>query len=212
MAMTDAHDVIDELRGIGVAAVARGLVAGSGGNLSARISGTSRFVVTRTGSWLDRLTSEDFSTVDAGSGEVVDGPDPSSEYRVHLRVYQARSDVGSVVHLHQQMTVLVDAAGLEIAPLTLDQAHYLRRIGRVGFHHNGSWDLGDAVGEAAVDSNAIVLAHHGAVTLGDGPDMAYRRALNLEEAAVATYRAAALGRPHVRFPLDIDLPDESAGA
>jgi L-fuculose-phosphate aldolase len=143
------------------------------------------------------------------TGDVAAGPEPSSEYRVHLRVYQARPDVASIVHLHQQMTVLVDAMDLRIEPLTLDQAHYLRRINRVEFFPNGSWGLGDAVGEQCVDSNAIVLAHHGAVTLGDTPDMAYRRALNLEEAATATYRAAAAGHPGLRFPTDGELPPDS---
>lgn len=208
--MTAMRDIIEELRDVGASAVDRRLVAASGGNLSARVPGADRFVVTRTGSWLDRLQPTDFSLLDGATGVVLDGPEPSSEFRVHLRVYQARPDIVSVVHLHQQMTVLVDAMGLTITPLTLDQAHYLRLIRHVDFFPNGSWDLGDAVAHAAVDSNTVVLAHHGAVTLGSSVEMAYRRALNLEEAAFATYSAHAAGRGDIRFPETAELPTVDA--
>lgn len=206
------RDLLAQLSATGAAAVERRLVQASGGNLSVRVPGEDRFLVTRTGAWLDRLGEADFSLVGL-SGELLEGPEPSSEHRVHLRVYERRPDVGAIVHLHQQMTVLVDAMGLEILPLTLDQAHYLRAIHRVGFFPNASWELGDAVGEAVVGSNAVVLAHHGSVTLGDTVDMAFRRALNLEEAAAATFHSHLAGRgSSTRFPLDAELPPEHSTA
>ena len=144
-------------------------------------------------------------------GEVVGGaPQPSSEYKVHLFTYRARADVNSIVHLHPQTTVLVDALGAQIRPLTLDQASYLRTIERIGFFPNGSDDLGEHAARAAARSNIIVMAHHGCSSLGDTVGMAYRRALNLEDAARVTYQALAVGRVDTEFPEEF-LPEESGG-
>jgi len=206
--VTLKDDLIAQLAEVGRDAVGRRLVAASGGNVSARLD-DGTFIVTRTGSWLDRLTADDFCVISTETGEKVSGQQPSSEYLLHLRVYQERPDVGSVIHLHQQMTVLVDALGLEVKPLTMDQAHYLRRIGRMGFFPNASAELGNAAGEASRTSNAIVMAHHGAATLGDTPDMAFRRALNLEEAAAASYYAHLAGQTGLAFPADGELPAHS---
>jgi L-fuculose-phosphate aldolase len=48
----------------------------------------------------------------------------------------------------------------------------------------------------------VVLSHHGCSTLGADLGMAYRRALNLEEAATATYRCLAVGDAGTEFPAE----------
>ena len=84
--------------------------------------------------------------------------------------------------------------------LTLDHATYLRRIERVPYLPTGSDELADAAAEAARGCDAIILAHHGCSTLGDTVEMAWRRALNLEEAAVNTFRCLQLGDTTTTFP------------
>ena len=46
----------------------------SGGNLSVRLPGTDRFLVTGSGTWLDRLTPDDFAELTL-DGEQVGGAD-----------------------------------------------------------------------------------------------------------------------------------------
>jgi L-fuculose-phosphate aldolase len=62
--------------------------------------------------------------------------------------------------------------------------------------------LAEAAAGEAVVHNAMVLAHHGCSALGENVGMAYRRAMNLEEAAVATYRLLVLGNRTLRFPAE----------
>lgn len=197
---TSDEQLLEQLIEIGRLSDAQGLVAASAGNLSGRLPGTDRFFITGSETWLSRLTPESFALVSL-DGEVLAGAiRPSSEYKVHLMSYRARQDVNSVVHLHPQTTVLVDAVGAPIEPITLDQAAYLRRIGRIEFFPNGSDELGEHAAREAATSNAIVMAHHGCATLGDTVGMAYRRALNLEDAARATLQALLLGRGSALFP------------
>jgi ribulose-5-phosphate 4-epimerase/fuculose-1-phosphate aldolase len=196
------QDLIDELAWVGRDAVARGLVVASGGNLSVRCGDRDAFVVTAAGTWLDRLATNEFSTI-SGDGSVIDGNRvPSSEWKLHWRTYRARPDVNAVVHLHPQAAVVLDALGHEVRLLTLDHAAYLGRIRRIPFLPNGSDELAEASAQASLDSNVVILAHHGCSTLGDSVSMAYRRALNLAEAAENTFRCLQLGDRTTRFPAD----------
>lgn len=199
---SDTKAIIQELIEVGSSAVISGLVLASGGNLSARVPGRDSFVVTRAGAWLDRLEECDFSELSL-TGEVMDGgPRPSSEWKLHQRSYQERSDVNAVVHVHPQYAVLIDALGLHVRLITLDHAYYVKSIGITPFYPNGSDLLADSAAEQAADHNCVIMSHHGCSTLGDTIEMAYRRALNLEEAAMATYRALAVGNTTVEFPPD----------
>ena len=198
-------ELVDQLSEVGRLAVARGLVLASGGNLSARLPGESEFVVTGAGTWLDRLTPADFSVLTL-DGAVVGGAErPSTEWKLHQRTYRARPDVHAVVHLHPQHAVLVDALGHPIRLLTLDHATYVRSVGTVPYFPNGSDELADAAAEQAREHDCIVLSHHGCSALGADVGMAFRRALNLEEAAIATYRCLLLGDTTTTFPPGVPL-------
>lgn len=198
---TALASVVDELVDAGRHVVDRGLVQASGGNLSARVPGTDTFVVTGTGTWLDRLTPDDFAILRLGSGERVGGAErPSIEWRLHERTYAVRPDVTAVVHLHPQHVLLVDLLGAPIRFTTLDHRFYVGSAGWVPFLPSGSDELAEAAAEAARDHNAVVLAHHGCSALGDSVSMALRRALNLEEAAAMTYRLLVVGNTTSDFP------------
>ena len=196
---TSREELLDQLAEVGGMAVAQGLVRASGGNLSARLPGEDTFLVTGAGTWLDRLTREDFALVSL-DGEVVQGPAPSSEWKLHARTYRVRPDVNAVVHVHPQHAVLVDAMGAPIRFLSLDHAHYVRSIGTVPYAPNGSDELADTAAEQARRHNCVVLSHHGCSTMGPDVGMAFRRAMNLEEAATATYRMLACGDRRTAFP------------
>ncbi|TFV79183.1 class II aldolase/adducin family protein [Blastococcus sp. CT_GayMR19] len=194
------EDLLDALAEVGRMAVGGGLALASGGNLSARLPGSDEFVVTGAGTWLDRLTPADFSVMTLDGDVVGEAERPSSEWKLHQRTYQVRPDVNAVVHLHPQHAVLVDALGHPIRLITLDHAYYVRSIGTVPYFPNGSDELADSAAEQAREHDCIVLSHHGCSALGADVGMAYRRALNLEEAATATYRCLAVGDTGTTFP------------
>jgi L-fuculose-phosphate aldolase len=185
----------------GRVAVERGLVVASGGNLSARVPGRDAYLVTASGTWLDRLTTDDF-TLQGLDGSVLGGnPRPSSEWRLHQRTYAVRADVNAIVHLHPQTAVVLDALGHPIRLLTLDDVVYLRDVRRIPFFPNGSDELADAAAAAAsAGCDVVILGHHGCSTLGDTLEMALRRALVLELAAQNTFRMLQLGDHDTAFP------------
>jgi L-fuculose-phosphate aldolase len=193
-------DLAAQLAAAGRQVVERGLVLASGGNLSARVPGTDHFLVTATGTWLDRLTADDFTEMSSGGDRVRGAARPSVEWRLHQRTYEVRPDVGAIVHLHPQHVLLVDLLGAPIRFTTLDHQFYVGSAARVPFLPSGSAELADAAAEAAREHDAVILAHHGCSALGDGVEMALRRALNLEEAATMTYRLLLAGNTSAEFP------------
>jgi L-fuculose-phosphate aldolase len=199
--MPDRVDsLIAELCEVGRDAARRGLVLASAGNLSARIPDRDAFAVTAAGSWFDRLGPGDLSIV-AMDGTVLGGhPSPSSEWKLHARTYAVRPDVHAVMHFHPQAAVILDACGHRVRLITLDHAYYLGAVATVPFAHNGTDELADTAAEAARDCDAIIMSHHGSSTLGPSIEMAYRRALNLEDAAQSTFRCLSIGDTGATFP------------
>jgi ribulose-5-phosphate 4-epimerase/fuculose-1-phosphate aldolase len=187
--------LIGELISCGRAMVEAGLVRGSGGNLSARLPGSDACWATASGTWLDRLSRSDFSLVDIASGDVLAGsPSPTSEIALHRASYLTRPDVSAIIHLHPQLSVLLDAMGVRIRLVTIDHAYYVREIRSTPFRVSGTQELAEAGAEALRDGcNCVILAHHGCSVVAGDIDLAMKRVLNLEEAAEATYRALCLG-------------------
>lgn len=193
-------DLREQLAHVGRDVVRAGLVVGSGGNLSARLSDGASCWVTASGTWLDRLDRDSFLHVDITDGTVRPHgrsglAAPTSELALHLATYRARPDVQVIVHLHPQSVLLVDSLGERIRLVTTDHAFYLRRIGVVPFRLPGSTQLAELAATAASDgTNCLVLRHHGCSVLADSVELAHKRVRNLEEAAQLTYRAMGAGR------------------
>lgn len=195
-------DLRDQLAHVGYDVVQAGLVCGSGGNLSARIPGEDVCWVTAGGAWLDRLSRTTFAPVRIADGSLavvgnLPPPriEPTSELALHLALYRARPDVNAVIHLHPQTALLLDALGEDIRIVTTDHAFYLRRVSTVPFRRPGSPELAALTAAMAADgTDCLVLSQHGCVVMADSVELAHKRARNLEEAAMLTYRAMAAGR------------------
>ena len=197
--MSERDALIEQLCDAGATVVARALMLASGGNLSVRLPGTDRMLVTASGTWLDRLTAQDFVEVTA-DGTPIGDRRPSVEWKLHHHTYAVRPDVTAIVHLHPQHVLLVDMLGAPLRFTTLDHQFYLGSAGRVPFFPAGSEEIANAAAEASREHNAVVLAHHGCSALGDTVEMALRRALNLEEAATMTYRLLLAANTSAQFP------------
>lgn len=197
---TDHASLIEMLRWAGQKAARSGLVIGSGGNLSARLPGSDVCIVTASGTWLDELTKEDFSIVQLDGAVVGGNPKPSSEIQLHLSSYLARPDVNAVIHLHPQTSVLLHALNVPIRLLSIDHVYYVRRIATTPWLASGTEALATAAAEALSESNVVILGNHGCSVVAEDIELAFKRASNLEEASIATYRSLMLGDAETTCP------------
>src|SRR6201997_2494227 len=147
---------------IGASIFARGLTAGSSGNISARIE--EGWLMTPTGSSLGRLDPARLSKLDH-DGRLVSGDPPTKESFLHRVMYEERPRTGAVVHLHSTYSVAVSCLaeihpGDVLPPIT---AYYVMRVGRlplVPYYRPGDLALAEAVRSFAGKNHAGVLANH----------------------------------------------------
>jgi len=172
----------------------RGLIAGQDGNLSVRLT-TNRLLVTPAGVIKALLAASDMVEVD-GTGRKRRGRrNPTSELDLHLRILRRRPDVGAVVHAHPPTATGFAVAGEALDAFVLPELILLcGRVPLVPYGAPGSPELGERVERFIGEHDALLLANHGAVTVGRTLDEAWIRMESLEHAARILLAARAVGR------------------
>lgn len=175
----------DEMCRWGESMFARGLTAGSSGNLSARLA--DGFLVTPTNSCLGFLDAGRLSKLDP-SGAPVSGDAPTKEIPLHMAFYEARPQVHGIVHLHSTyataLSCLVDTDPEDAIPAITP--YVVMRVGRVPllpYTHPGSADVRPLILGKAPAHAAVLLANHGPVVSGKSFRDAVFAAEELEETA-----------------------------
>lgn len=185
-----------------------GVFAGTEGNLSQRYPDGTRsddgeFV--RAGAWIitGRATHKhalgpDQFALFSRDQESLAGPEPSSEWRMHRAIYDARSDVQAIVHAHPPFATALALAGVAIGPellpgLTQD----LGAIPLIAYATPGSDEAAALTSTQLGTANGALLARHGALTVGDTHARAVARMESLEQAAKSIVLARLLGRGEV---------------
>jgi len=162
---------------------ARGLIAGRDGNLSVRI-GTERVLVTPSGYIKALLNPADMVEVDLAGTPRRSSRKPTSELDLHLRILRHRPDVHAVVHAHPPTATGFAVAGVEIPGNLLPElAFVVGPVPLVPYGKAGTPELGDRVVPFLKEHNALLLAKHGAVTMGSTLDEAWIRMETLEHSA-----------------------------
>jgi ribulose-5-phosphate 4-epimerase/fuculose-1-phosphate aldolase len=183
--MSEEARLREEICRLGASIFARGLTAGSSGNISARIA--DGWLMTPTNVSLGRLDPARLSKLDE-HGALVDGDAPTKESFLHRVMYEERAKTGAVVHLHSTHSVAVSClADIDPAdvmpPIT---AYYVMRVGRlplVPYYRPGDKALAEAVRGFAGRHHAVLLANHGPVVAGSSLDAAANAIEELEETA-----------------------------
>lgn len=173
----------------------RGLNAGSDGNVSVRL-GRDRVLVTPSGGLKSELAATHMVEVDLAGRRRKGRRKPTSELDLHLRILQRRSDVGAVVHAHPPAATSFAVAGEGFTSLfVLPELIFLvGSVPLVPYATPGTPAVGDGVEPYLEGHNALLLANHGAVTMGRTLDEAWIRMETLEHGARILFGARLLGR------------------
>jgi len=172
----------------------RGIAAGQDGNVSARV-GRDRVLVTPSGMLKSGLTGADMVEVDWAGRRRRGRRNPTSELDLHLRILRRRPDVGAVVHAHPPTATAFALAGEGFTSFVLPELIFLvGPVPLVPYGTPGTPEIGDRVEPFLADHEAMLLANHGAVTLGRTLDEAWIRMETLEHAARILFGARVLGR------------------
>lgn len=178
-----------------------GLVAGTWGNISARID-DEYMVITPSGMDYDRLCPEDVVIVHMETQKYEGRLKPSIEVPIHVAIYLDRKDVNGIVHTHSTFALTLATARRPIPPICDDQVQILGGDVRlVPYTMPGSKEMADEVVKGLKNRGGVLIANHGALTVGRHLKEAFTASQVLEKTAVIYINAQHIGGA-------VELPEE----
>lgn len=197
----DIERLAAELIAVAKKLVARDLVTGPGGNLSAIAGGL--MLISPSGAALDELTPGTLVRMRLDSGRVDGRGRPSSEWAMHLACYRARPDVTAVVHTHPPVTIGVISTGSRIEAMFPDFAVLLPEVRVLEYMLPTTDALAQAVAAEIRTAAAVLLRNHGVVTVGRTLREAFYRSELVEASARILVAARTVGTPRILTPAEI---------
>ena len=171
----------------------KGLIVAAEGNLSIRLGGHS-FLVTPAGLSKGRLRVQDLLEIDS-RGRCSRGI-ATSEWPLHRKIYDLRSDVGAICHAHAPWATAFAAAGRDLdGGLLTETAGLLPRVPLAPRALPGTDALAASIVPFISDHDAVLLGNHGVVAVGQDLQAAFSLLETVERLAQVTLLAeAAEGR------------------
>jgi L-fuculose-phosphate aldolase len=175
-----------------------GLIDAASGNLSARLPDGS-ILTTPSGYAKGFLEPDDLIVVDRSGQRLRVQPgtehlQPTSELLMHLECYRQRPDIGGVVHAHPPTAVALTVAGYDWNRAIIPEAFVtLGLIPVTAYANPASAENQAAIRDLIAQHDAILLSHHGSLTVADTVWNAYLRLETLEHTARILYMAEQIG-------------------
>jgi len=182
-----------------------GLTTGTGGNISVALRQEGVIAITPSGIDYDQIKPADISLIDF-NGRHLEGEKPSSEWQLHLKLYNLRPAINAVVHTHSRF-----ATTLALLNEPLPACHYLigvagcKEIRIAPYATFGTEELAEKTAAAlGPQDRCILMANHGLIAVGNELASAYDTALYIEEVAELYHRARAIGKPVILSDQEMD--------
>jgi L-fuculose-phosphate aldolase len=178
-----------------------GLVAGTWGNISARID-DKYMAITPSGMDYEKLRPDEMVIVDMDTLEYEGGLKPSIEVPMHAAIFHDRPNVNGIMHTHSTYALCLATAQKPIPPICDDQVQILGGDIRVSpYTRPSTKEMADEVTKALRGRYGALIANHGAVTLGIDLDKAYIAAQVLEKTSLLYINTQSIGGP-------VEIPEE----
>jgi L-fuculose-phosphate aldolase len=195
--MTAESQLRADIVEVGRRMYARGYTASNDGNISVRL-GSDRLLMTPKSVCKGFMTPDMMCITDLDGQKIQGDRDPSSEMLMHLEVYRQRADVQAVVHAHPPT-----ATGFAVAGIPLDRAvlaEVLTTLGSIPiaeYATPSTKELPEAVRKYIKAHDGMLLANHGALTVGADLFGAYYKMETVEHFAKISLVARLLGRENL---------------
>ncbi|MGI6344022.1 MAG: class II aldolase/adducin family protein [Bacillota bacterium] len=193
--MPDESSIKAQICEIGRRLYWRGLIAASDGNISVRV-GKDEIWTTPTGFSKGFLQPDMLVKVDLWGRRLEGTQQASSELKMHLVVYQQRPDVQAVVHAHPPYATAFAVTGAPLdEPILAEAVVNLGAIALAPYATPSTDEVPRSIAPLVVDHDVVLLANHGALTLGSDLTSAHFRMESLEFFAQLTAISRSLGQP-----------------
>jgi L-fuculose-phosphate aldolase len=195
--MANEYEIKKQICDIGKRIYDRNMVAANDGNISVKLN-DHEFLCTPTGVSKGFMTPEYICKVDENGNCLQANGNfrPSSEIKMHMRVYKCRPDVGAVVHAHPTFATAFAIAGIPLTQPIMPEA--VIALGCVPIAEYGTpstMEIPDNVEKYLPYYDAVLLESHGALTWSTDLLAAYHKMESVEFYAELLYKSRQLGGP-----------------
>ncbi len=179
----------------------RGYCAGNEGNHSVRI-GENRVLCTPTGISKGFLEPADLCIVDMDGKQVesnAKGRKRTSEVLVHLAIFKKFPEVGAVIHSHPPHAVAFCLTNIPLPEGIHPEAEvFLGKTIFANYATPGGPDLPQSfMGKLTPNTNTILMANHGSISIGEDLTQAYYRLEILDNYCKQLLLTRQLGKVNV---------------
>lgn len=172
----------------------KGLVQAGEGNISFRIPNKDELLITPTFNTYEDLEKADIVHMKFNGKVLSEGRLPSSEYKLHVAVYQMRPKVMAVIHTHSPYATIMSAARKKIPVIIEEQVIFLGGYIDVSeFASAHSDEFSKNAIQALGTRNATLMANHGVLVCGRSMKHAVKMAELVEKLAWIHYGATLMG-------------------
>lgn len=182
-----------------------GLVIGTSGNISVRVSG-EEMLITPSGVDYEKMETEDLIMTDFQGKVLVGERKPSVETRMHIGIYRTRPDIGAIVHTHSVYASAAASSNRSIPPF-LDEL--VLQVGGgievAQYGMPGSEELAENARKALGSRNAVLLSNHGSLCCGRNLKRAFDLAILVERTSRVFVLSSILGVPRSLPEQVVDL-------
>jgi L-fuculose-phosphate aldolase len=209
--MTTEGSLRAEIVEVGRRLYARAYTASNDGNISVRL-GADRLLMTPKSVCKGFMTPDMMCITDLDGRKLQGDRDPSSEMLMHLEVYRQRPDVQAVVHAHPPIATGFAVAGIPLTRAVL--AEVLTTLGSIpiaAYATPSTRELPEAVRMYIKAHDGMLLANHGALTVGGDLFSAYYKMETIEHFAKISLVARLLGRENLIAREEVDRLQELRG-
>jgi len=125
---------------------------------------------------------EDFVVLNSKGEKISGNHECSSEYKMHVKLYNEREDIKSIFHAHPKWAVVYAINHEKIPTRILPETIFmLGEIAYLPYHMPGTEEFAEAfVEDANEGKNVFVLYNHGVTTCGETIKHAFARLETLE--------------------------------
>jgi L-fuculose-phosphate aldolase len=183
----------------------RNYVAANDGNISVRLS-DGTILATPTNVSKGYMDEDMLVKLNPDGSLISSGLKPSSEIKMHLRVYEQNSEVFGIVHAHPPVSTAFAIAGIKLdQPTSPEAVVNLGVIPIAPYATPGTEEVAESIAPFCKTHTAVLLANHGALTWGKDLSEAYFRMESLEHVANMTMLANfVIGRVNVLSQNQVD--------
>lgn len=174
--------------------IAKGLVEGTAGNLSARLP-DGNAVLTPSSLAYETMTLDDLVVCDLDGNVLAGERNPTTEKDLHLTCLREHDDVNAVMHCHAKYCTMFAVTHTPI-PCVIEEfdVYVGGEVPVAEYRMTGSKDLAIEAARHVKDRAAVLMANHGLLTVGKDPQDCLKIALLVERTAEIVHGAQALGQ------------------